>query len=70
VHDLTARAVAGSRAARSDGPSFFGGTELLDLNWQLALGGDPLTKAEMNALAQAHGPWCGCGTSGCWSTRA
>ncbi|MGQ4515946.1 SNF2-related protein [Streptomyces sp. DW26H14] len=57
---LTAAAVV--RPARTapgsatDGTVFFDSTELLAFDWQLALDGDPLTPAEMDALAESHRP--------------
>jgi superfamily II DNA or RNA helicase len=57
ARELTAKAVVGRRQAPpSDLASFFGGDELLRFDWQLALGGEPLTDAEMDALAEAHRP--------------
>jgi SNF2 family DNA or RNA helicase len=56
VRDLTSRAVVEGAAPSSDVPSFFGGGQLLGFNWQLALGSDPLTEAEMDQLAEAHRP--------------
>jgi superfamily II DNA or RNA helicase len=57
VRELSARGVVGAReSASSDLPSFFGGDKLLDFNWQLALGDEPLTEAEMDQLAEAHRP--------------
>ncbi len=57
VRDLSARAVVGrAELAPSDVHAFFGGDELLRFDWQLALGGDPLTEAEMDLLAEAHRP--------------
>ncbi|MFG2719474.1 DEAD/DEAH box helicase [Streptomyces sp. NPDC048416] len=40
----------------TDGTSFFDAGELLAFNWQLALGGEPLTDAEMDRLAESHRP--------------
>lgn len=40
----------------TDGTPFFDSTELLKFNWQLALNGDPLSDAEMDALAESHRP--------------
>ncbi|WP_328315250.1 DEAD/DEAH box helicase [Streptomyces sp. NBC_00442] len=40
----------------TDGTSFFDAEELLSFNWQLALGGEPLTNAEMDVLAESHRP--------------
>ncbi|MEU8246868.1 DEAD/DEAH box helicase [Nonomuraea sp. NPDC048916] len=57
VRGLSARAVLGGRdAAPSDLPSFLGGHHLTSFDWQLALGGEPLTAAEMDRLAEAHRP--------------
>ncbi len=61
AHELTARAAIGdtpstSTAPPSELPSLLGGDQVLSFNWQLALGGDPLTGAEMDQLAEAHRP--------------
>ncbi|WP_435866908.1 SNF2-related protein [Streptomyces xanthochromogenes] len=40
----------------TDGTSFFDAGELLSFNWQLALGDEPLTNAEMDVLAESHRP--------------
>jgi SNF2 family DNA or RNA helicase len=56
VRDLTSRAVVAGEAPQSDVASFFGGGQLLGFDWQLALGSDPLTEAEMDQLAEAHRP--------------
>ncbi|MDP4504987.1 DEAD/DEAH box helicase [Nonomuraea turcica] len=57
VRGLTATAVLGERdAAPSDLPSFLSGPHLTSFNWQLALGGQRLTAAEMDRLAEAHRP--------------
>ncbi|NRQ35477.1 DEAD/DEAH box helicase [Nonomuraea sp. NN258] len=57
VGGLSARAVIGARdAAPSDLPSFLGGNNLTSFDWQLALGGERLTAAEMDQLAEAHRP--------------
>jgi superfamily II DNA or RNA helicase len=54
---LTARAVLGATdAPPSDVAAFFGGGGLLRFDWQLALGGQPLTAAELDVLAEAHRP--------------
>ncbi|MFD0971490.1 DEAD/DEAH box helicase [Plantactinospora endophytica] len=54
---LTSRAVLGSaEAPPSDLAAFFGGDGLLRFDWQLALGGRPLTAAELDVLAEAHRP--------------
>ncbi|MFI6291130.1 DEAD/DEAH box helicase [Nonomuraea sp. NPDC050790] len=57
VRGLSARAVLGeSEQAPSDLPSYLGGGQLTSFNWQLALGGQRLTAAEMDQLAEAHRP--------------
>ncbi|MFG1946309.1 DEAD/DEAH box helicase [Nonomuraea sp. NPDC048826] len=57
VRGLTARASLGERdPAPSDMPSFLGGHHLVAFDWQLALGGERLTAAEMDRLAEAHRP--------------
>ncbi|MEV1179543.1 SNF2-related protein, partial [Nonomuraea sp. NPDC049784] len=57
VRGLSARAVIGERDSKpSDLPSFLGGHHLTSFDWQLALGGERLTAAEMDALAEAHRP--------------
>ncbi|MER7841695.1 DEAD/DEAH box helicase [Streptomyces sp. NPDC096040] len=57
AQDLTAAAVVRSApGSATDGTGFFDGDELLQFRWQLALGGDPLSDAEMDALAEAHRP--------------
>ncbi|WP_181772082.1 SNF2-related protein [Amycolatopsis pittospori] len=57
ARDLSAKAVVGGGDAPPDDlPSFFAGGTLLQFDWQLALGGAPLTAAEMDALAEAHRP--------------
>lgn len=57
VRGLSARAVIGDRdPAPSDMPSFLGGHHLTSFDWQLALGGERLTAAEMDLLAEAHRP--------------
>ncbi|MEO3868312.1 DEAD/DEAH box helicase [Nonomuraea sp. B12E4] len=57
VRGLTARAVIGERdSAPSDLPRFLGGHHLTSFDWQLALGGERLTAAEMDRLAEAHRP--------------
>lgn len=48
--DVTASAVVGG----AELPSFFDG--VLDFSWQVALGGEPLSRAEMDRLAEAHRP--------------
>ncbi|WP_256256774.1 DEAD/DEAH box helicase [Nonomuraea pusilla] len=57
VRGLTARAVVGGHEpGPSDLPSFLGGRHLTRFDWQLALGGERLTEAEMDRLAEAHRP--------------
>ncbi|MFV0132873.1 SNF2-related protein [Streptomyces sp. HMX87] len=57
AQDLTASAVVRpAPGSATDGTGFFEGEELLRFHWQLALGGEPLTEAEMDALAEAHRP--------------
>ncbi|WP_046733347.1 DEAD/DEAH box helicase [Streptomyces humi] len=57
AQDLTAAAVVRTApGSATDGTGFFEGEELLQFRWQLALGGDPLSEAEMDALAEAHRP--------------
>ncbi|WP_329397896.1 DEAD/DEAH box helicase [Streptomyces melanogenes] len=40
----------------TDGTAFFDAGELLAFNWELALGGEPLSQSEMDTLAEAHRP--------------
>ncbi|GHB12467.1 helicase [Streptomyces thermoviolaceus subsp. thermoviolaceus] len=57
AHDLTATAVVRpAPGSAADGTGFLQSEELLQFRWQLALGDDPLTEAEMDALAEAHRP--------------
>jgi SNF2 family DNA or RNA helicase len=57
ARDLTAAAVVRpAPGSATDGTGFFDSEELLQFRWQLVLGGDPLTEAEMDALAEAHRP--------------
>ncbi|WP_200307952.1 DEAD/DEAH box helicase [Streptomyces adelaidensis] len=57
AQDLSARAeVRPAPGSATDGTGFFEGEELLRFRWQLAIGGDPLTEAEMDTLAEAHRP--------------
>ncbi|MGW4568345.1 SNF2-related protein [Streptomyces sp. NPDC004561] len=57
ARDLTAAAVVRpAPGSATDGTGFFEGEDLLQFRWQLALGGDPLSEAEMDALAEAHRP--------------
>ncbi|GAA1285506.1 DEAD/DEAH box helicase [Saccharothrix xinjiangensis] len=54
VRDLTAKVVLGDDTG--DRPTFFGPDQLTAVNWQLALGGDPLTPDELDRLAEATRP--------------
>ncbi|WP_416519862.1 SNF2-related protein [Streptomyces achromogenes] len=57
ARDLTATAVIRpAPGSATDGTGFFDSAELLGFRWQLALGGEPLGEAEMDALAEAHRP--------------
>ncbi|WP_030869662.1 DEAD/DEAH box helicase [Streptomyces sp. NRRL S-37] len=57
AQDLTVTAVVRpAPGSAKDGTGFFESEDLLRFGWQLALGGDPLTEAEMDALAEAHRP--------------
>ncbi|MFE2039785.1 SNF2-related protein [Streptomyces sp. NPDC059477] len=57
AQDLTASAVVRpAPGSATDGTGFFESGELLQFRWQLALGGDPLSDAEMDLLAEAHRP--------------
>ncbi|MFF9454243.1 DEAD/DEAH box helicase [Streptomyces flaveolus] len=57
AHDLTATAVVRpAPGSATDGTGFFESEDLLQFRWQLAIGGDPLTEAEMDTLAEAHRP--------------
>ncbi|MCT2594424.1 DEAD/DEAH box helicase [Streptomyces sp. N2-109] len=59
ARELTATAVLNSPASpgsAADGHGFFEEAGLLAFRWQLALGGEPLTETEMDALAEAHRP--------------
>ncbi|MCE6997489.1 DEAD/DEAH box helicase [Saccharothrix sp. S26] len=54
VRDLSARVLIGERP--TDRPAFFGPDQLTSVDWQLALGDDPLTPEELDALAEATRP--------------
>ncbi|MGO4424563.1 SNF2 helicase-associated domain-containing protein, partial [Streptomyces sp. MCAF7] len=60
VKALTATAEIGQRTAPGSSAGGMGGLldadALLDFRWQLSLGGEPLTEAEMDALAEARRP--------------
>ncbi|MGW2616094.1 SNF2-related protein [Streptomyces sp. NPDC001500] len=57
AQDLSAAAVVRpAPGSATDGTGFFESEDLLQFRWQLALGGDPLSEAEMDMLAEAHRP--------------
>ncbi|WP_333739195.1 DEAD/DEAH box helicase [Streptomyces sp. IBSBF 2806] len=57
AQDLSAAAVVRpAPGSATDGTGFFESDDLLQFRWQLALGGDPLSEAEMDTLAEAHRP--------------
>ncbi|WP_405684613.1 DEAD/DEAH box helicase [Streptomyces sp. NBC_01387] len=57
ARSLTATAVVRSApGSATDGTSFFDTEHLFSFSWQLALGDDRLTDAEMDVLAEAHRP--------------
>ncbi|WP_328539366.1 DEAD/DEAH box helicase [Streptomyces sp. NBC_00344] len=57
VRSLTATAVVRpAPGSATDGTAFFDADELFSFSWQLALGDDRLTDAEMDMLAEAHRP--------------
>ncbi|MFJ7076862.1 SNF2-related protein [Streptomyces sp. NPDC098781] len=57
AQDLSAAAIVRpAPGSATDGTGFFESEELLQFRWQLAIGGDPLTEAEMDTLAEAHRP--------------
>ncbi|MGP3981404.1 SNF2-related protein [Streptomyces sp. KR80] len=57
ARELTATAVVRpGPGSAADGFGFFETGQLLQFRWQLALGGEPLTESEMDALAEAHRP--------------
>ncbi|WP_446685012.1 DEAD/DEAH box helicase [Kutzneria kofuensis] len=56
ARQLVARVAIGGGSAPRDMPGFLGGNEALRFDWQVALGDDPLTKDELEQLAQAHRP--------------
>ncbi|MEU6144138.1 DEAD/DEAH box helicase [Streptomyces sp. NPDC047081] len=57
AQDLSVAAIVRpAPGSATDGTGFFESEELLQFRWQLALGGDPLSEAEMDALAEAHRP--------------
>ncbi|MEU5249847.1 DEAD/DEAH box helicase [Streptomyces asoensis] len=57
AQDLSAAAVVRpAPGSATDGTGFFESEELLRFRWQLALGGESLSEAEMDTLAEAHRP--------------
>ncbi|MBW8700031.1 RNA polymerase-associated protein RapA [Streptomyces sp. MBT84] len=57
AQDLTAAAIVRpAPGSATDGTGFFESEDLLQFRWQLALGGDALSEAEMDTLAEAHRP--------------
>ncbi|MFI1012228.1 DEAD/DEAH box helicase [Streptomyces sp. NPDC020965] len=57
VRSLAATAVVHpAPGSATDGTPFFDSTELLKFSWRLALGDDPLTESEMDALAESYRP--------------
>ncbi|MFE9824513.1 SNF2-related protein [Streptomyces sp. NPDC005791] len=57
ARSLTAAAVVRpAPGSATDGTSFFDAEQLFAFNWQLSLGDDRLTEAEMDTLAEAHRP--------------
>ncbi|MEU1124794.1 SNF2-related protein [Streptomyces sp. NPDC005899] len=57
ARSLTATAVVRpAPGSATDGTSFFDAEQLFAFNWQLSLGDERLTEAEMDTLAEAHRP--------------
>ncbi|MDF6021757.1 DEAD/DEAH box helicase [Streptomyces sp. JH34] len=57
ARSLTAAAVVRpAPGSATDGTSFFDAEQLFAFDWQLSLGDDRLTEAEMDTLAEAHRP--------------
>ncbi|MGW8886090.1 DEAD/DEAH box helicase [Streptomyces sp. NPDC055749] len=57
ARSLTAAAVVRTApGSATDGTSFFDAEQLFSFNWQLSLGDEQLTEAEMDTLAEAHRP--------------
>ncbi|QNE79482.1 ATP-dependent helicase [Streptomyces finlayi] len=57
ARSLTAAAVVRTApGSATDGTSFFDAEQLFAFAWQLSLGDEPLTEAEMDTLAEAHRP--------------
>jgi superfamily II DNA or RNA helicase len=56
AQQLVTRVAIGGGTPPRDLPGFLGGDQALRFDWQVALGDDPLTKDELEQLAQAHRP--------------
>ena len=56
AQQLVTRVAIGGGSAPKDMAGFLGGGEALRFDWQVALGDDPLTEAELEQLAEAHRP--------------
>ncbi|SDJ58209.1 DEAD/DEAH box helicase [Streptomyces indicus] len=57
AQDLSAAAIVRpAPGSATDGTGFFEADQLLEFRWQLALGGEPLSEAEMDLLAESHRP--------------
>ncbi len=57
AQDLSAAAVVRpAPGSATDGTGFFETEQLLEFRWQLSLGGDSLSEAEMDVLAESHRP--------------
>ncbi|WP_415953881.1 DEAD/DEAH box helicase [Streptomyces sp. KLOTTS4A1] len=57
AQDLSAAAVVRpAPGSATDGTGFFEAEQLLEFRWQLALGGEALSEAEMDVLAESHRP--------------
>ncbi|MFF2653285.1 DEAD/DEAH box helicase [Streptomyces sp. NPDC058045] len=57
ARDLTATArLHSAPGSATDGTDILDSGQLLRFHWQLALGGEPLSEAEMDTLAEAHRP--------------
>jgi superfamily II DNA or RNA helicase len=56
ARQLVTRVAIGGDSPPRDMPGFLGGDQALRFDWQVALGDDPLTRDELEQLAQAHRP--------------
>ncbi|WP_425460093.1 DEAD/DEAH box helicase [Kutzneria buriramensis] len=56
ARQLVARVAIGGDSPPRDMPGFLSGDQALRFDWQVALGDDPLTRDELEQLAQAHRP--------------